>query len=36
MDLPYGDKKKLLEIDEFPYMCKDNISIPSLIGECKL
>lgn len=31
LDLPYGDKKKLLVIDEFPYMCKDNPSIPSII-----
>lgn len=31
LDLPYGDKKKLLVIDEFPYMCKDNPGIPSLL-----
>ena len=31
MDLPYGDKKKLLIIDEFPYMCKGNKSIPSIL-----
>ena len=30
-DLPYGDKKKLLVIDEFPYMCKGNTSIPSIL-----
>ena len=30
-ELPYGDKKKLLIIDEFPYMCKNNESIPSII-----
>lgn len=30
-DLPYGDKKKLLIIDEFPYMCKGNASIPSIL-----
>lgn len=30
-DLPYGDKKKLIIIDEFPYMCKNNKSIPSII-----
>ena len=30
-DLPYGDKKKLLVIDEFPYMCKGNKSIPSIL-----
>ncbi len=31
LDLPYGDKKKLLIIDEFPYMCKSNKSIPSIL-----
>lgn len=31
LDLPYGDRKKLLIIDEFPYMCKDNRSIPSIL-----
>ncbi|MBP3578751.1 MAG: ATP-binding protein [Lachnospiraceae bacterium] len=31
IDLPYGDKKKLLIIDEFPYMCKGNPSIPSIL-----
>lgn len=30
-DLPYGDKKRLLIIDEFPYMCKGNKSIPSIL-----
>ena len=30
-DLPYGAKKKLLIIDEFPYMCKYNESIPSIL-----
>lgn len=30
-ELPYGDKKKLVVIDEFPYMCKSNESIPSII-----
>ena len=30
-DLPFGDKKRLLVIDEFPYMCKDNHSIPSIL-----
>lgn len=30
-ELPYGDSKKLLIIDEFPYMCKGNASIPSII-----
>lgn len=30
-DLPYGDKKKMLIIDEFPYMCKGNKSIPSIL-----
>ena len=28
LDLPYGNSKKLLVIDEFPYMCKGNPSIP--------
>ncbi|HRU99763.1 MAG TPA: ATP-binding protein [Ruminococcus sp.] len=31
IDLPYEDKKKLLIIDEFPYMCKNNESIPSIL-----
>ncbi len=31
LDLPYGDKKKLVIIDEFPYMCKYNKSIPSIL-----
>lgn len=31
IDLPYGNKKKLLIIDEFPYMCKGNPSIPSIL-----
>lgn len=31
LDLPYGDRKKLLIIDEFPYMCKGNRSIPSIL-----
>ncbi len=31
LDLPYGEKKKLLVIDEFPYMCKGNKSIPSIL-----
>ena len=31
LDLPYGDKKKLVVIDEFPYMCKGNRSIPSVL-----
>lgn len=30
-DLPYGNQKKLLVIDEFPYMCKGNKSIPSIL-----
>lgn len=30
-ELPYADKKKLLVIDEFPYMCKGNSSIPSVL-----
>lgn len=31
LDIPYGDEKKLLIIDEFPYMCKGNESIPSIL-----
>ena len=31
LDLPYGDQKKLLVIDEFPYMCRGNKSIPSIL-----
>ena len=31
LDLPYGYKKKLIVIDEFPYMCKGNDSIPSIL-----
>ena len=31
MELPYGNKKKLIVIDEFPYMCKGNASIPSIL-----
>jgi len=31
LDLPYSDKKKLIVIDEFPYMCKGNKSIPSIL-----
>ena len=30
-DLPYGESKKLLIIDEFPYICKGNESIPSIL-----
>ena len=30
-ELPYGNKKKLLIIDEFPYMCKYNKSVPSVL-----
>ena len=30
-DLPSGDEKKLLIIDEFPYMCRGNTSIPSVL-----
>ncbi len=30
-ELPYGDQKKLLVIDEFPYMCHGNRSIPSIL-----
>ena len=31
LDLPYGEKKKLIVIDEFPYMCRGNKSIPSIL-----
>ena len=31
LELPYGDEKKLLIIDEFPYMCRGNESIPSVL-----
>ena len=31
LDLPYGEEKKLLIVDEFPYMCKGNKSIPSIL-----
>ena len=31
LDFPYGDNKKLLVIDEFPYMCRENKSIPSIL-----
>ena len=31
LDLPYGEEKKLIVIDEFPYMCKGNSSIPSIL-----
>lgn len=30
-DLPYGNDKKLVVIDEFPYMCRNNSSIPSIL-----
>lgn len=30
-ELPGGNRKKLLIIDEFPYMCKGNSSIPSVL-----
>lgn len=30
-ELPYGNRKKLIVIDEFPYMCKGNKSIPSIL-----
>lgn len=30
-ELPYGKRKKLLVIDEFPYMCKYNSSVPSVL-----
>lgn len=31
LDLPYGIEKKLVIIDEFPYMCRGNKSIPSIL-----
>ncbi|MCL2078975.1 MAG: ATP-binding protein [Oscillospiraceae bacterium] len=31
LEMPTNGKKKLLVIDEFPYMCKGNSSIPSLL-----
>jgi len=31
LDLPYGSDKKLVVIDEFPYMCRGNKSIPSIL-----
>ena len=30
-DLPYGEKKRLIVLDEFPYMCRGNSSIPSIL-----
>ena len=30
-ELPYGEQKRLLVIDEFPYMCKGNTGIPSTL-----
>lgn len=31
IELPYGNQKRLIIIDEFPYMCKANESIPSVL-----
>lgn len=31
LDMPFSGKKKLLVIDEFPYMCKSNTSVPSIL-----
>lgn len=31
LDLPYNSDKKLVVIDEFPYMCQANSSIPSIL-----
>lgn len=31
LDLPYGEAKKLVVIDEFPYLCRSNPSIPSIL-----
>lgn len=30
-DLPFGERKRLVIIDEFPYMCSGNKSIPSIL-----
>ncbi|MCD8148095.1 MAG: ATP-binding protein [Clostridiales bacterium] len=30
-ELPYGEKRRLIVIDEFPYMCRGNKSIPSIL-----
>lgn len=30
-ELPYGKQKKLIVIDEFPYLCEGNPSVPSLL-----
>ena len=30
-ELPYGEDKKLIVIDEFPYMCRGNAGIPSIL-----
>ncbi len=31
LELPYGDKKKQLLIDELPYMCRGNSGILSIL-----
>lgn len=31
LELSYGESKKLLVIDEFPYMCRNNAAIPSIL-----
>lgn len=31
LELPYKDQKKLVVIDEFPYMCRNNPGIPSIL-----
>lgn len=31
LELPHGEEKKLVVIDEFPYMCRGNKSIPSIL-----
>lgn len=31
LDLPWKEKKRLLVIDEFPYMCRNNPGIPSIL-----
>ena len=30
-DLPYGENKRILVIDEFPYMCRNNTAVPSIL-----
>lgn len=30
-ELPFGNEKKLVIIDEFPYMCEENKAVPSIL-----